>query len=262
MPELPDVEVFRQYFKQTALHQPLTAVTVADERVLDDIRPEDLSRGVKGRSFVDARRHGKHLFGQLSDGGWIMFHFGMTGFFKYFKKEDSAPGHPRLVFEFENDYRLAWDCQRMIGRVGLVEDPETFVAESDLGPDALEIPRDMFLDRLAGKRGMIKTALMDQSLLAGVGNVYSDDILFQCRLHPKTAVDHVSESDRKRIIDAMGDVLETAISAKVDPAEMPDRLLTAHRGGDDQCPNCGGQLEKVKVSGRNGWYCPVCQPSQ
>ncbi|MFP4308781.1 MAG: Fpg/Nei family DNA glycosylase [Desulfococcaceae bacterium] len=259
MPELPDVEVFRQYFKQTALHQAVTAVAVEDERVLGDVRPEDVSTAAKGRSFIDARRHGKHLFAQLSDGGWIMFHFGMTGFFKYFKKEEAAPEHPRVIFEFENDYRLAWDCQRMIGEVALVENPETFISEKDLGPDALEILKEVFLERLAGKRGMIKTALMDQSLLAGVGNVYSDDILFQCRLHPKTAVGDLSESDRERIFDAMGNVLQTAISAKVDPAEMPDRLLTAHRGRDNQCPNCGGELEKIKVSGRNGWNCPRCQ---
>lgn len=259
MPELPDVETFRRYFNQTSLNQKIESVDVDTAKVLEGVSIKKLEERLKGASFTDSKRRGKHMFAKLSGGGWLRLHFGMTGFFKYYKNEDSEPGHPRVVFHFDNGYDLAWDCQRMIGRVSFVDDPDEYADKNDLGPDVMELSRGEFIERMKSKSGMIKTALMDQSLMAGLGNVYSDEVLFQAKIHPKTKAGDLSEDDLGKIYDSIRDVVGTVIDSGIDPDDMPDRLMTAHRGRDNKCPGCSGEMEKIKISGRNGYICPKCQ---
>jgi formamidopyrimidine-DNA glycosylase len=259
MPELPDVEIFRRYFNRTSLNRRIESVNAHEARVLEGVSGKKLSQRLEGLSFTASTRRGKHMFAKLSDGGWLMLHFGMTGFLKYYKDENSAPEHPRVVFEFDNGYRLAWDSRRMIGRVSLTGDPDEFAAKNDLGPDAMNISKEEFLELMRGKRGMIKTALMDQSLIAGIGNVYSDEMLFQTGVHPKTKVGDLSDDTLGKLYDNMRKVFETVIESSIDPAEMPDWLMTAHRGRDNDCPGCKGKMEKIRISGRNGYICKKCQ---
>lgn len=260
MPELPDVEVFRRYFDRTSLHYKIESVKVTNEIVLADVGRSALGRKLHDRSFTGSQRHGKQMFAELDDGGWLTLHFGMTGFLKYFKNASSAPDHPRVVVAFDNGYRLAWDSQRMIGRVGLTESTDTFVEHHQLGPDAMDIDADELGRRLGDHRGMIKPALMDQSLVAGIGNVYSDELLFQVRVHPRTPAGDLTEAEMLELHGTIGGVFDTVIDAGAVPERMPAWLLTAHRGRDDTCPRCGGELKKIAVSGRNGYLCPTCQP--
>lgn len=260
MPELPDVEVFRRYFNRTSLNKKIESVDVDTAKVLNGVSMKKLEQEVKGQSFTDSERRGKHMFARLSGGGWIHFHFGMTGFLKLYKKDESSPGHPRVVFNFGDGYSLAWDSQRMIGRVSLAEAPDKYAEQNDIGPDAMNISKNEFIERIKSKSGMIKTALMDQSVVSGLGNVYSDEVLFQSRVHPKTRVGGLSREKLGEIYDNMQDVFETVIDSGIHPDDMPDRLMTAHRGRDNQCPGgCGGKMEKIKISGRNGYVCPNCQ---
>jgi formamidopyrimidine-DNA glycosylase len=106
---------------------------------------------------------------------------------------------------------------------------------------------------------MIKGALMDQKFLAGIGNVYADEILFQARLHPRTAVGDLSGEDLGRLFGVLETVLGTAIAARADPAQLPEGYLTPRRGKAGKCPRCGGALEKIAVAGRRGYVCPQCQ---
>jgi formamidopyrimidine-DNA glycosylase len=259
MPELPDVEVFRRYLDHTSLNQKIDSLQLDEAGVLEGVSAKKLADRLNGAFFSDSARHGKHMFAELSNGGWLMLHFGMTGFLKYYKDEDSAPGHPRVIFRFDNGYSLAWDSQRMIGRVSLAESPEAYAEKNDLGPDAMDVSKEEFLELMRGKRGMIKTALMDQSLIAGIGNVYSDEMLFQTGVHPKTKVGDLSDDTLGKLHGNMRKVFEAVIESSIDPAEMPDWLMTAHRGRDNDCPGCKGKMEKIRISGRNGYICEKCQ---
>lgn len=259
MPELPDVEIFRRYFNSTALHKKITSLEVESAKVLEGVGIKELRERLQGASFTDSARHGKHLFARLSDGGWLRFHFGMTGFFKYYKEAAAAPGHPRLICTFDNGYNLAWDSQRLLGRISLVRSPEEYVKENHLGPDALEISKEDFCTRLQKKKGMIKTALMAQNVVAGLGNVYSDEVLFQSRLHPQTKTGALATEKLGQIHGTMQEVLQSVIHSGIHPEEMPDRFLTAHRGRDNECPVCRAELEKIKISGRTSYLCPRCQ---
>jgi formamidopyrimidine-DNA glycosylase len=219
---------------------------------------------LKGRELERTRRHGKHLFARLSGDGWLRLHFGMTGFVEYYRGNGGKESdHVRLLLEFEDGYRLAYDCQRKLGEVGLVDDVEGFIEQRDLGPDPLAEDFDLerFRELLEGRRGSVKSALMNQSLMAGIGNVYSDETLFQAGIHPMTAVRDMEPSDLRRLHRAMDRVLRTAIERRVDPDDFPRSWLTPRRGARDRCPKCGGALASETIAGRTAWFCTDHQAS-
>ncbi|MFB6290506.1 MAG: DNA-formamidopyrimidine glycosylase [Candidatus Bipolaricaulia bacterium] len=262
MPELPDVEVFRKYMDSTALHQEIEDVELREaKRILKETTQQDLKDQLIGREFSTTRRHGKHLFAGLTDGIWLMMHFGMTGFLKYFENQEEAPDHIRALYKFTNGYNLAYDCQRKLGQLKLVESPEKFAEENNLGPDVLsdEFDFDKFLERLESSRAMIKSALMNQKLMAGIGNIYSDEILFKAGVHPKAKAKDISEKVLREIYSAIHEVLREAIDSEVEPERMPSHFLLPNREEGGECPQCGGEIEKIKVSGRSSYVCPGCQ---
>lgn len=167
------------------------------------MRPRKLQANARGRQFESTMRHGKYLLARLDDGPWLTLHFGMTGRLKYFKDVEKEPAHDRLLIGFRNGYRLAYDRQRKLGRVGLTDGPKIFVEERELGPDALELSRKDLEERLGRSRGSVKTALMTQKLIAGIGNIYSDEILCQARVHPKTRAGELSEDQIKDLHRSM-----------------------------------------------------------
>lgn len=262
MPELPDVEVYKRYFDSTALHQPIAAAEVLDNNLLNGTSATTVRRALRGASFEATRRHGKHLFARLSSDRWLALHFGMTGALKYYKRDEAAPEYGYFRVDFENGYHLALVVPRKLGRVRVIDDPDAFIRAHDLGPDALGLDFDTFEAQLADRRGMIKSALMDQSVIAGLGNIYSDEILFQAGIHPKTEVQALDEATLHSIFDAMHDVLDTAIDCDADPEQMPiDRFMLPHRRGDQKDPYSGTELQKITVSGRTGYYSPARQPA-
>lgn len=262
MPELPDVEVMKQYLDATALHQEIAGVEVKarDETLFPETPVERLAAGLEGRTFQSTRRHGKYLLVELDAPRWLVLHFGMTGDLKYFKHEDKEPEYDRFLVHFANGYHLAYVSQRKIGEIEFVDSPQALVEEKDLGPDAAALELDEFKQLLSGRRGMIKSALMDQQLLAGIGNVYSDEILFQVGVHPRTQVGDLPEETIERIYRAMNEVLETAVEHRAIPDDFPQGYIVPHRHGDGRCPRCGAELRHVKVSGRTAYYCPEHQP--
>lgn len=262
MPELPDVEVFKRYIDSTSLHKRITDANVTDFYVLKNIGRDSFERSLEGQSIEETHRHGKYLFLKLSGCNELLFHFGMTGFPKYYKNEEKKPEHHRLILTFDNDYHLAYDSQRKLGEVRVVENHQDYIDDLGLGPDALDenVDADAFKQRFKGRSGMIKSALMNQDIIAGIGNVYSDEILFQAELHPKSKVPDISENDFENIHSAMHDVFETAIDCNVDKECFPDHFILSNRQEGADCPKgCEGTLRSSTVSGRTAYYCPECQ---
>jgi len=260
MPELPDVETFRRYLDETSLRQTIERTSVLDERILQEATAQKLARRLKGRPLLESRRHGKYLFARAGDGGWLVLHFGMTGYLEYGGRDEPLPEHTRVEFVLTGEKRLAYVCQRMLGQVSFTEDWEEFVAQHELGPDALGLDTEVFRSRLEQKRSALKSALMDQNAIAGIGNVYSDEILFHHRLHPQTEPGQLTDEDWRSLHRTTQQVLEQAIEHRADPAGMPNSWLVPHRTeSDPRCPACGDALNKKKVSGRTALFCPKCQ---
>ena len=260
MPELPDVAAMKRYLDATSLHQHVADVWVGRDYVLKGTGPERLREALAGRAFESSTRHGKNLLIETDGEPWLRLHFGMTGNLKYFKQLEDEPGHVRVRFAFGNGYHLAYDCQRMLGRVSLEDGPAEFVEAHDLGPDALSVSRDEFERIMSGRRGGLKRTLMNQHIIAGLGNVYVDEVLFQARLHPETTIDRLSDEELKGLYEAIRQVLKTSIERGSDARDLPSDYLIHHRGEGEPCPRCSAEIRRIKTGQRSTYFCPECQP--
>lgn len=187
----------------------------------------------------------------------------MTGFVEYFANggdvEGSDPEHTRLRLDFDGGGHLAFVNPRRLGQIGWVSSPGEYVEEEALGPDALDEEFDPAHLRAAleDRRGTLKSALMDQSLVAGIGNEYADEILFQVRTHPRTDAAGLSGQEVEELHREILRVLRAAIDVRLDP--LPDWFLIPHREAGGTCPACGATLDRIEVSGRAMWLCPEDQ---
>lgn len=259
MPELPDVEVFRRRIARNALHRRIQAVHAPDDLLLEDISASALKRRLGGHTLESTDRHGKYLFVELGDhAGWLLLHFGMTGDVEILDEDDEEPTYLKLRLDFEDRGRLAYSDRRRLGKIGVVDDVQAYIEEHRLGPDPLEddVKPDELRERLRGRRTSIKAVLMDQSVLAGLGNIYTDEILFQVGLHPGAPADGLREETVREIHRAIRRVVDTAIKAGADPEKMPEGFLLPHRGKGGECPRCGRELRKETMGGRSAYFCP------
>jgi formamidopyrimidine-DNA glycosylase len=269
MPELPDVETFKRYLNATSLHQRVAGVGVQSAYVLKGISTRELAHRLKGHCFESSCRHGKHLFVRADGDFWLRLHFGMTGSLRYFKDEGKAPPpasakasarrHTRVLFVFANNYRLGFDDQRKFGEIGLVKDVDAFLKKRALGPDALDVDLVGFKDTIARHHGAVKSILINQKLIAGIGNIYADEILFHARIHPATESARLNDKKRRQLFRAMRHVLQKAIEYQADVNRMPKSWLLPHRRKGGKCPRCGRGLRSSKIGGRTAWFCPHCQ---
>ncbi len=258
MPELPDVEIYKRYLDATSLHKKIRDVEITNRKILEGVSAQKLKSELIGRTMQSSRRHGKYLFVRLGESSWLVLHFGMTGDLSYYGKNRGLPEHGRLVLTFSNGYHLAYISQRLLGKVSLTNDPNKYVEGKGLGPDAMSIGLEKFREALSG-RGMIKAKLMNQKRIAGLGNVYSDEILYLKEIHPQKDVRTLSKEQTRDLYRGMRHVIRTAIRKKADPERMPRNWLLPIRGGGGTCPRCGGTIKSLKAAGRTAWYCSFHQ---
>ena len=259
MPELPEVETFKRYLDSTSLRQRITNVEVRDAYVLKRVSARQLARRLKGRRFETSYRHGKHLFVRAGNELWLRLHFGMTGSLEYLNHDEVAPKTARVIFRFEDNGRLVFDDQRKFGEIELIEDVDEFLQTRGLGPDALEITLSQFKAIIGNHHGVVKAILLTQKLIAGVGNLYADEILFRARIHPASEAARISGKDLERLFRATRYVLTKAIALKTDFNRLPKSWLLTHRGKRGRCPRCGRELKSATIGGRTAWFCAHCQ---
>jgi formamidopyrimidine-DNA glycosylase len=259
VPELPDVETFRRDLDAATLRRRIASASVRDPRLLGNVSADTLRRRLRGRRVAATRRHGKHLLVELDRGGCLVLHFGMTGGLRAIAGEDELGAHDRVVLWLAGDGGVAVSSVRLFGEVSLADSAEALIRDRRLGPDALTLDERGLADALRGNRAGIKSALMNQQRIAGIGNVYSDEILFQARLHPAIIAADLSAAERRRLHRAVGAVLRQAIEVRADPARMPPEWITPRRHAGAPCPVCGGEIERRSVGGRSAYFCRRCQ---
>jgi formamidopyrimidine-DNA glycosylase len=257
MPELPEVETARRYLEATALHQTIQAAEVKDGRILARVSATELEEALAGKQFHSVSRHGKRLFLKLNDSLWLALHLGLTGRLIYLESGVEEPRHTRLLVCFENGHRLAFDDPRIFGEVGLAKSPAAFLVERKIGPDALLLGREGFLAIMSGRKGLIKPALLNQNLVAGLGNLYADEALFQAGICPKTR--GLTIEQLIDLYSSIQEVLKTALSTDADLSKLPDSYLLPHRHPGGRCPRDGALLRHEKIVGRTSYFCPEHQ---
>lgn len=270
MPELPEVESVLRSLRDST--PSLIGMTV---RKVDVVRPSVVDgsdhqavTALVGARFNTLQRHGKYLFlGLETPSGiqkWLALHLRMTGRLFLVKESTAQQRHTRLVFFLNDGWALRFDDPRAFGRVWPIPHPDEVIA--GLGPDGLTVTQQTFVDRLARQRRQLKPLLLDQSFVAGLGNIYADESLFRARLHPLQAAATLGNEARERLFLAVHNVLKQAVACKganIDGVFEAGCFPVAVYGRDGSgCPVCGTVIQKLRVGQRGTHICPSCQQLQ
>lgn len=266
MPELPQVQGFVQYFKYTCLHK-IIKKTQCDDDFIKNTGCSNLGRALKHEQFSDVYRKGKYLIAELETASYLLvLHFGMTGSLVYKRKDhitEDDKEYAKLIITFENQYQLVFSNVRKLGSVFLVTDVSEIQALKEMGPDPLELDESDFLHKLNQHNNKnIKSFLMDQSIIAGIGNEFSNEVLFQAEIDPHQKITEIKKKERVKLYSLMQQTLQEAIKIyqqNKDEPEFPNAWLLAHQK-DHVCPkNKAHSLKKETIAGRSALFCPQHQ---
>jgi formamidopyrimidine-DNA glycosylase len=249
MPELPDVELARRVIEERALGRRITEVEDSDTWVSRPHAPGEIASALTGTSLTAAHRHGKTMWVETDRGPVLGLHLGMTGGIRVDEEPDPR-GWDRFALAFEDGGRMALRDMRRLGRAVL--DPDL----SSLGPDAGEVGREEFRDRVGRGASPMKARLMDQGVVAGLGNLMVDEILWRARISPRTPAGELSEEQ----LDEVRRAARAVIRLGIREGHAGAGELNPHRVPGGSCPRCGAPLERDRVGGRTTYWCPREQP--
>jgi formamidopyrimidine-DNA glycosylase len=272
VPELPEVETVRRRLAPVLEGRRIASAAILDHRLVAPEAPDAVAARLSGARIGVLDRRGKYLLVRLEDARALVVHLRMTGNLLLAAPDAPPRPHVRAVLELEDGVRVLYTDVRRFGTWNLLDDGqlETFLARR-LGPEPLG---DAFGGRalhlaLAGRRAPVKALLLDQRVVAGVGNIYADEALHRARVHPQTPGAAVSREAAERLAAAVRHVLEEGIAAQGAsirdyrtpggaPGSMQERFAVFGREGL-ACPSCGRPLAKIRVAGRGTHLCPRCQ---
>lgn len=255
MPELPEVESYRLVIEDNCLRKKISRVEIPVPYLLRGTTVAGFKKAFEGTSFVRTYRHGKFLFAQNSKKVWMYFHFGLTGDLEFLRE---VPRFTAVSFHTRSGI-LCFSDMRKFGHFGLAESPEEFLKQRKWGPDALSISKDDFMRSVRKKGVAIKTVLLDQKIVAGIGNEYSDEILFRSKLHPEVKPLDLTEKKLAEVYQNSMKVLKEAVKANADRSKMKKLFFVLNRKPGNACPGCGGLISSKTVGGRTAYFCPKCQ---
>ncbi len=272
MPELPEVETIRRDLEHEVAGKTIVSVRVDGTRTVRRQDPEKFTEAVAGKRVQRFRRHGKFLFMDLDDGAVVALHLRMSGQLLW-TPDASSPvvKHTHARIEFDNGEELRFVDPRTFGE--LWRTTRTAPELAHLGPDALNDvagPAELG-KRLSGRRSGLKTLLLNQAVIAGIGNIYSDEILFRARLRQTRTPDSLSKPALSRLWEAVTDVLREAVErrgstlADQQYVDLYGRVGTAQREHDvyaregQPCVVCERPIERIQIAGRSSFFCRKCQ---
>jgi formamidopyrimidine-DNA glycosylase len=270
MPELPEVETYARDLARVLPGRSLHGARCDWPNQLPLNAPDELDARVRGQHVSAVTRRGKYIQIEL-DQDWLLVHLKMSGRLQITPAGTPANPHAHVVFDLDGADELRFHDPRKFGRVYLVEEPDEVVGH--LGPEPLEpdFTRALFAERIAPRRGRLKPLLLDQAFLAGLGNIYVDEALWQARLHPLRTADTLGEEEVARLHTAIVEVLARAVALRGtsfsaagyrdltgNMGEMQGTLNVFRRTGEP-CPRCGAPIERSLVAMRGTHTCPRCQ---
>lgn len=266
MPELPEVETIRRAIGPLICGRQLIDLELRDPSILRG-DADALRSSILGTRVVEVARRGKHLLIIVEGGRGVVIHLRMTG--ALLLQEPDDPRRVRAVLHFSNGTRLYFNDMRRLGTITLVTDMDTCCRR--LGPEPLsdEFTPDRLVQCLADHRIPVKAALLDQHIVAGVGNMYADEALHEAGIHPFTPANELDPEQAGCLWQAIRDVLQRAIAcqgASIATYALPsgergtahDLFKVAHRMGAP-CARCGTPIQRVMVRKRGAYFCPACQ---
>jgi len=271
MPELPEVETIVKGLSKHLTGLEIISGKVFCSQICENKTPVD-PRILKGFQIKGVRRRGKVILIDLDGNITILFHLGMTGQLFFSSLRDSLDRHTHFVLKFGRyPQELRFRDVRRFGYLAFIKTDEIFSYQrlERLGPEPLEIKFPIFVSLFKGRRARLKSLLLDQHFIAGIGNIYADEILFRARLHPLLSVSLLETFHLKRLWRAMRDVLRQAIKYKgsttrtyINTETHPGEFQSFHRVYGKEahpCSICHTRIERIKMNGRSTYFCPHCQ---
>ena len=276
VPELPEVETIRRQLAAVAIGHTISRLRILDPLLVAPNSPNRVRRLVEGRRIESARRRGKYLMLDLDSGDTLAMHLRMTGRLHH-SPDGAAPAdrHRRARFTFDDGATLDFSDTRRFGRVWIVpsDHPDRegyWNARLGVEPLGRQFTAARLGALLAGRTAPIKASILDQRLVAGVGNIYADEALFQAGVHPTRPAGSLNANEVAALRDAIRDRLRAGIrsgGASIDryrdtignAGAMQD-MLCVHLHEGDPCPHCGTTVVKTRVAQRGTYFCPTCQP--
>ena len=270
MPELPEVETVKNGLKKKVLNKKITNFNVLYDNIIASPDKETFIKEITNQTINDITRRGKFLLFEL-DTHYLISHLRMEG--KYFIKEPQEPlsKHDHVVFTLDKEKELRYNDTRKFGKMHLVKKDELHNSPlSKLGKEPWDDDlTKYYLKEKINKNKAIKTLLLDQSIITGIGNIYADEILFLSKINPETYGSKLTHKNLQDIIENTRKVLEKAILAggttihtytSVDGITgLFQQELLVHNQKDLPCPVCKTKIIKIVVNGRGTYYCPKCQ---
>lgn len=270
MPELPEVETVKETLKKQVLHKKIVNCDIYYKGIIDNMNPEEFIKKIKNEKIENITRRGKWLVFELTN-YYLLSHLRMEGKYNIRNINDNIEKHEHVVFTFSDNTQLRYRDTRKFGKMHLIEKDMLYkvppLSLIGLEPWDKELTKYYLMTKLKGTA--IKTQLLDQTIIAGIGNIYADEILFLCRINPNKKGNTLKEKELELIIKYTKNVLENAIkdggttirtytSSEGVHGRFQHNLLV-HNRKCSPCPNCGTLINKITVGGRGTFYCPKCQ---
>jgi formamidopyrimidine-DNA glycosylase len=270
VPELPEVETVARGLQDVLAGRTIVDATAHWSPTIALSTPDEFRRRIAGRTVVSVGRRGKYVVIGL-DEGFLLVHLKMSGRLQVVSADEPADKHTHTLFDLDDGRQLRFRDVRKFGRVYLVNDVAQVTA--GLGPEPLadDFSVSDFCQLLERRSGRLKSLLLNQQFVAGLGNIYADEALFVAQLDPLRRADSLSPAERTHLYHAIRAVLGRAIAergttlddggfvdARGEAGSYQDEVHVYGRSGEP-CPNCGTTIERIVVGGRSTHYCPVCQ---
>jgi formamidopyrimidine-DNA glycosylase len=269
MPELPEVETIARGLRPLLMGRSITGVPHIAAHLAQDTR--DLARKITGRTILGVSRRGKLLFLDFPNQDVLAVHLRMTGRLGLMPSGLAPALHVHLLLDLDDGTALYFQDQRKFGTCGLFAGEELmrWPFYRNLGPEPLGLDLETFTRRISGKKGRIKALLLDQRVIAGIGNIYADESLFRAGIHPATPGNRIAPKRLAGLLASIQSVLDEALAAG--GSSIRDYRTAAGLVGTFQntfqvygrgglpCVLCGTALQTAKVAGRTSCFCPDCQ---
>ena len=270
MPELPEVETVKETLKRKILNRRIVDVNILYNNIIEHPKVDDFKKMIINETFNDIKRRGKWLLFEL-DNYYLLSHLRMEGKYHLKKNNDEINKHEHVIFNLDDGSDLRYNDTRKFGKMYLVSKDELNdckpIKELGLEPWDSNLTSTYLKDKYKSKRLPIKTVILDQGIIVGIGNIYADEILFLSKLNPLELCNSLKEKDLDNIIKYTKEVLEKAIkeggttiksytSEEGVHGRFQQSLLVHTK---DICPTCNNNIEKIRVGGRGTYYCPICQ---
>lgn len=273
MPELPEVETIKNSLIPTIIGQKINQVIINYNGNIRQPEPLVFQKLLEGKVFLDLQRRGKYLLFFLSGDLAMVVHLRMTGQFHYLKRKEPIKKHTHLIFCLSHKNELRYVDPRKFGTFDLIPqaDLHTLKGLKDLGPEPLssDFTSTGLKEALQNKKRPIKSLLLDQKIIAGIGNIYADEILFHAQIHPETNCGKLTHEQIQRLYQGIVQVLTlgithrgTSIRDYVDGEQEQggfQNFLQVYGRGGEPCSRCGAVIIKGKMMGRGTHYCSICQ---